>query len=205
MANKLMAIEVSNKDTVDIVILNVIKMLSNRGVVKDVEEEYRKYIKKNRPDDMIYKIGQFMIKFVFQKITTINKAIDIIDFLKENEDLNKILIVKNVNKKAYKQIIEYSKTEVFWEHEFMFNLIDHHYIPKHELLEDKYINGDEKFFDIYLTSKKKCPKIEVTDPVARYYNMKPGQIVKITRPSITAGYDISYRIVVNSSINKLFN
>ena len=202
--SRLLAIEVDNKTKRHTVLLNTIKMLSNRDLInKSKVNKLFDNIKDKLSNNLEYIIdtdkgNNFKLKFVDTVVQTITKVPGIIDFLEDKKNTyNKILVVEDIKLKAYKQILEYNNIEVFWHYELMINLIDSIYVPKHEVL-------DENLEKYYLINKNNCPKLEMTDPVARYYNLVPGQYVRIIRPSINSGYYNSYRVVVYSSFSKLF-
>lgn len=207
---KLYQVEKNEGDIIRTILINTIKMLSERGLIKKNNlNEIIKKITTNIVDDMIYKITVddttstdetnkiYVVKIILQKITSVGKTTGIIDFLNKYKDDNKIIIVKNINKKARQYIINnYTNAEIFLEEDLMINLIDHELVPKHVVL-----GSDEAkiFYEKYNCKKKNIPRMLSTDPVAKYYNMKPGQICRIIRPSETSGFVPSYRLVVFNS------
>ena len=74
------------------------------------------------------------------------------------------------------------------------NPLKHVLVPKHEILpQDQH----KPLMDsMYITSKTKFPEIKFhIDPIARCIGAVPGDIVKITRPSSSAGESIIHRFI----------
>ncbi|MDI9646215.1 MAG: DNA-directed RNA polymerase subunit H [Archaeoglobales archaeon] len=72
-------------------------------------------------------------------------------------------------------------------------LQDHILVPKHEILSKEEA---EELLKILGISKEQLPKIKASDPIVVEIGAKPGDIIKITRKSLTAGKSVFYRLVV---------
>eukprot|EP00030_Apusomonadida_sp_AF-17_P002123 a262_287.p2 GENE.a262_287~~a262_287.p2 ORF type:complete len:217 (+),score=76.62 a262_287:34-651(+) len=98
-------------------------------------------------------------------------------------------LAKKVAQEAGKEV----SFEIFFDTELIVNITEHSLVPKHEPLTD-----DEKaaLLARYRLQQTQLPRMNTTDPVAKFYGLKSGTVVRITRKSETAGRYITYRLVV---------
>ena len=85
--------------------------------------------------------------------------------------------------------------EMFLISELQFNVSKHSRVPLHEPIRDAAAI-DEVLARYRVKTKRELPSIQSTDPMAKYLALKPGQLVRITRPSPSAGTHITYRCCV---------
>ena len=70
---------------------------------------------------------------------------------------------------------------------------NHRYVPKHEIITKKEA---EQVLKEYNCNATELPLIFVNDPAILGLGIKPGDMIKITRVSPTAGTSLYYRYVV---------
>ena len=198
-------IEYNQKEINDIVLTNILKMLIRRNLItSDLNSTLDLSIFK-KLDTYIYNINldnneEFIIYMINTKINNIAQHTLLNEYLLDKQDIHKIIIGTYVSKRVVKQIInDYKNTEFFFEYEMMEDIPNKIFIPEHILLSD-----DDKTNLLLSYSEPELAKIFSTDMMSRYYNAKIGDIFKIIRPSITAGRNVFYRIVVNGSLDILF-
>jgi DNA-directed RNA polymerase subunit H len=72
-------------------------------------------------------------------------------------------------------------------------ITNHVYQPKHEILTREEA---ERILKKYNTKPNQLPYIMITDKGLQDLDVRPGDVVKITRKSPTAGESVYYRYVV---------
>lgn len=105
------------------------------------------------------------------------------------ENKEGLLIINSVlSPSALKRlaIITESKYQIFQEHDFEFNLVNHMMVPKHELMTPAEVSKLKKRC---MLMPKGLPQILHTDVIVQYYNFPIGSYIKLKTESDT---DIIY-------------
>jgi DNA-directed RNA polymerase I, II, and III subunit RPABC1 len=113
----------------------------------------------------------------------------------KNDNVDRALVIYQDISPWAKQCIMKMKIimEQWKETELLVNITKHTFVPEHLPLTP------EQKADLLLKYKLKdtqLPRIQITDPIARFLGLSRGQVVKITRPSETAGRYVTYRLVI---------
>ena len=211
---QLLPIEKNNEVRKNTILTNIVKMLTERNLLdQNRQQEHINKILAIQSDDQLYRIdldfpqiygknnGTMIIKIINQRITSISKSSGINDFLITYKMLPKIIVVNSINPKARYQVqsdpVSYPNTEFFLEKELLINIIDHVSQPKFILLDDA---ETKEVLEKYHSKRRDMQKMLFTDPIACYYNAKPGQMFRVIRPSETSGQAVAYRLVIKGQI-----
>ncbi|KAF7307431.1 DNA-directed RNA polymerase RPB5 subunit [Mycena indigotica] len=101
------------------------------------------------------------------------------------------LTMTSAARKVITAMAQQYRLEEFSESDLLVNITHHTLVPRHDVLS---LEEKKQLLEKYRLKETQLPRIQVADPVARYYGLRRGQVVKITRPSETSGRYASYRI-----------
>lgn len=115
----------------------------------------------------------------------------------EEEEITRAIIVVQTGmspsaKKAIADMQPKYTFEPFIDSELMVNITNHFLVPKHQLLSPE---EKTELCIRYKLKENQLPRIRIDDPIARYFGLKRGMVVRIIRTSETAGRYVTYRLV----------
>uniref|UniRef100_A0A175YL75 RNA polymerase subunit H/Rpb5 C-terminal domain-containing protein n=1 Tax=Daucus carota subsp. sativus TaxID=79200 RepID=A0A175YL75_DAUCS len=173
----------------------VMQMLEDRGyLVVEAEKEMRHHLFAN---NKWFHLDQIYVFYPEEAKVGVKTMKTYTNRMKSENVFRAILVVQQsltpFARSCQAEISSKFQLEVFQEHELLVNIKEHVLVPEHQVLtpEEK-----KELLDRYTVRETQLPRIQLTDPVARYYGLTRGQVVKIIRPSETAGRYVTYRYVV---------
>lgn len=151
---------------------NTIKeMLSQRGYTVTEDENVVIGIRRRPTPDRI-------VVFYNQGSIAISHVKDYVGIMEKTGFNHSIVVYKEgITPQAGKTIemLSDKEIEVFKERKLLYNITKHRLVPKHRCLSSFEITSFKRKYGT------KIPVLLQTDPVARFYNFKTGDIIEITR------------------------
>lgn len=213
---ELLPIEKSVYQQINDVKTTIIKMFINRGFIDIANKD--KYIDKlvaDENDDLEYVINldisknynteiknkKIYIKIFNYKISSVSEKSPIGEFIKKYNKEYKFIVVQDITGKTEETINSYdTQCEIFKFNKLQSDITEHISVPKHEVLTKE---EGENVLESYRARKRDMPLIRTNEDVAKYYNMKPGEITRIYRSSPLTCEAIAYRLVIKSTDSKV--
>jgi len=113
--------------------------------------------------------------------------------MKEKEIDRAIVVTEGRYTHAVKLGAKKKKVELLPKSFPVFDIFEHALVPLHEIISEK---DKTQLLAQYKVQPYQMPQIKSGDPAVKAIGAKPGDVVKITRKSSTAGEHITYRYVV---------
>ena len=197
-------IKYRNKEINSIIITNTIKMLLRRHKIysKNKVNSLVSGLKDNISESIVnleISDKKYSININNGKLNSIPSNSPLDDFLTNNLDVTKIIVVKDPSKRFVKQVFKHKNTEFFFFHDLLIDKTEPYFVPEHILLDEK-----EKELLKKKIKLKDLSTIFDTDMMGRYYRAKEGDVFKIIRPNPTCGNSIYYRLVQKGKLDILF-
>ena len=146
--------------------------------------------------------GNLIVKYITNaKVRASNISSLIYEMVEEKLQPNDTLVLlvnDNVSSDSLTEIINNFQLkqkkfiQIFNIESLMFNITEHILVPNHEIMnQTETVNIMSKY---NIQNLLQLPLILQSDPVAKFIGAKRGDIVKITKPSETAGEYVNYRL-----------
>jgi len=204
------------KDKINIILKNILKMLSKRKVFTDTNDindtghsllSYKTKAKNIVPYELTnaYKdivdlgdntftintiSGLVAVKILFQNISSTSQTSFITQFLNEYSENMKIIIVPEINSKTAQ--IPKHNLQIFEEEKLLSDVTEFIFQPVFIILNNAQ---KEDVYKKYRTKDVTMSRFESIDPIVHYYNIKKGDITKIISSSMVSGAEVSYRLL----------
>jgi len=118
---------------------------------------------------------------------------DIVKDMNKKKIKNKLIVGSGKVTRSAKNEMIANKIDFIPSELVLMNILDHEWVPTHEIISSEEA---KEIMDKYRITEELLPEILDTDPVAKIIGAKPGDFIKITRKSPTAGETIVYRLCV---------
>ncbi|XP_059267289.1 DNA-directed RNA polymerases I, II, and III subunit RPABC1-like [Mustela nigripes] len=115
----------------------------------------------------------------------------------QEENIKRTLIVVQQGmttsaKQSLVDMVPKNVLEQFLQQELLINFTEQELVPEYVIMTKEEVT---ELLARYKFQENQLPRIQTGDPVARYFEIKRGQVVKVIRPSETADRYITYRLV----------
>jgi DNA-directed RNA polymerase subunit H (RpoH/RPB5) len=149
-----------------------------------------------------------MVKYLTNNKVRNQNIITCIDEIYEKEIIGNedVLVIITRDKVTYQGVLEehinrlYYRdgkyVQILWLNHLQFNITKHDLVPSYRIMLDK--EKQELIKKLYIEDDKELPFILITDPVARYYGVRVGQVCEIIYNNDTNGKNKFYRLCVTN-------